>query len=218
MWRLVVSIWLTVSSGQDQNSINRTVTGMKNRQAREYVVSAYDEMIEEYIVNGYQPFFLNFMFNQIAASNNNRRDIMVSEVTRVHDILCRHTVRKPNSEEWSFLRPIFIGCHDLPVWKYEKTTIKDFHVNGGLHFNAIALTRSPARGDMHRKVQELLWGRQSRLKVPLDEHLRAKSQFYCNDLLSRIHVTPITHGTMADYTLKTFKHGRVGRDSIQVWK
>jgi hypothetical protein len=91
---------------------------MTNRQTREYVVSAYDEMIEEYIVNGYQPFFLNFMFNNIAASNGQRRDIMVSEVTRVHDILSRHTVRKPNSEEWRFLRPIFIGCHDLPVWKH----------------------------------------------------------------------------------------------------
>lgn len=191
---------------------------MSGRQAREQIVAGYDQMIEEYILHGYQPSFLNFMFNHIQANAAQRREIMVSEVTRVHNILCRHTVRKPNSEEWSFLRPIFIGCHDLPVWKHENTAIRDFSINGGLHFNAIALTRPPARTDMHRKVQELLWGKQSRLTVPLDEHFRIKAWFYHNDVLSRIHTTPITLGTMSDYALKTFKHGRVGPDSIQVWK
>jgi len=191
---------------------------MSDRQARERIVAGYDTMIEEYIIDGYQPCFLNFMFNHIPASAAQRRNIMVLEVTRVHDILCRHTVRKPNSEEWSFLRPIFIGCHDLPVWKHEKTAIRDASINGGLHFNAIALTRPPARPDMHKKVQEILWGKQSRLTVPLDEHFRIKAKFYHNDALSRIHATPITGGTMADYALKTFKHGRVGPDSIHIWK
>ncbi|MCP3446192.1 hypothetical protein [Bradyrhizobium sp. CCGUVB14] len=191
---------------------------MKNRQARQQIVAGYDEMIEEYIIGGYQPFFLNFMFNQIPTSNGQRLDIMVSEVTRVHEILCRHSVRKPKSEEWRFLRPIFIGCHDLPVWKRDKTEIMDFLINGGLHFNAIALVRPPARTDMHKKVQELLMGKQSRLTVPLDEHFRTKAKFYHNAVLARIHTTPITYGTMSDYMLKTFKHGRVGPDSIQVWK
>ncbi|MCK1364077.1 hypothetical protein [Bradyrhizobium sp. 62] len=191
---------------------------MNNRQTREQIVAGYDQMIEEYILHGYQPFFLNFMFNQIPTSNGQRLDIMVSEVTRVHDILCRHIVRKPNSEERRYLRPIFIGCHDLPVWKHEKTTIRDFLINGGLHFNAIALTRPPARPDMHKKVQELLWGKQSRMTVPLDEHFRTKARFYHNQMLARIHATPITHSTMADYAMKMFKHGRVGPDSIQIWK
>ncbi|MBJ7402198.1 MAG: hypothetical protein JHD07_02405 [Bradyrhizobium sp.] len=191
---------------------------MSGRHEREQIVAGYDQMIEEYILHGYQPFFLNFMFNHIKASDLQRREIMTSAVTRVHDILCRHTVRKPNSEEWSYLRPIFIGCHDLPVWKHEKTTIRESLINYGLHFNAIALTRPPARSDMHRKVQEMLWGKQSRLTVPLDEHFRTKACFYHNDVLSRIHATPITRGTMADYALKTFKHGRVGPDSVQVWK
>ena len=35
-------------------------------------------------------------------------------------------------------------------------------------------------------------------------------------LLARIHATPVTIGTMADYTLKTFKHGRVDSDSMLV--
>ena len=40
---------------------------------------------------------------------------------------------------------------------------------------------------------------------------------HVTDMLARVHVTPIKRGTMADYMLKTFKHGRVGPDSIQIW-
>jgi hypothetical protein len=191
---------------------------MRDLQTRQKIVAGYDEIIDNYIIDGYQPFFLNFMFNHISASNSKRRDIMIWEVARVHDILTRHIVRKPNAEEWGFMRPIFLGCHDLPVWKHEKASVNQFLINDGLHYNAIALTRPPARADMHKKVQQLLWGKQSRLTVPLDQHFRTKSRFYVNDALARIHVTPITYGTMADYMLKTFKHGRVGWDSIQIWK
>jgi len=52
--------------------------------------------------------------------------------------------------------------------------------------------------------------------VPLDLHFRERGTFYLNDRLARVHVTPVNNGTMADYTLKTFKHGRVDWDSILV--
>src|SRR4051794_1360157 len=114
---------------------------MPDRQTRELLVQAYDEMIEQYVVDGYTPFFLNFMFNHISATASQRRDIMIAEVTRVHDILSRHIVRKPRADGWSFLKPIFIGCHDLPVWKHKKTSVQQFLINDGLHYNAVALTR-----------------------------------------------------------------------------
>ena len=53
--------------------------------------------------------------------------------------------------------------------------------------------------------------------MPLDEHFHHKRRFYLNEALARVHVTPITHSTMADYMLKAFKHARVGPDSIQTW-
>jgi hypothetical protein len=37
------------------------------------------------------------------------------------------------------------------------------------------------------------------------------------EYLARIHVTPITKGTMADYCLKAFKHGRMAYDRQEVW-
>jgi hypothetical protein len=67
-------------------------------------------------------------------------------------------------------------------------------------------------------LQFAIRGRRSRLTVPLKKHFEQCQQFYLNDVLYRLHVTPITKGSMADYTLKAFKHGRVSSDSIQVWK
>lgn len=188
-----------------------------NRNTRELVVSGYSEMIREYIDLGWDPYFINFMFNHIPGGRQVKMDVMIQEVTRVHNILTRHIVRRPDATAWWHLRPTFIGCHDLPVWKHEKVLVRNLIVNDGLHYNAIALVPKPALADMPIRVQNLLWGKQSRLTVPLDEHFRLGRRFYINDMLARVHVTPIKRGTMADYMLKTFKHGRVGPDSIQIW-
>ena len=56
--------------------------------------------------------------------------------------------------------------------------------------------------------QHPLVKKQSRLRVPLDEHLAQNARFYLTDKLRRIYCTRITRGTMADYTLKNVKKGR----------
>jgi hypothetical protein len=175
-----------------------------NRQTRELTVSGYSKIIRDHIDLGWDPYYISFMFNHIPGSSAAKIDIMTAEVTTVHNKLTGRIVRRAEATAWRHLRPIFIGCHDLPVWKHEKKIGQNFVANDGLHFNAIALIPKPARADMPIKVQYLLWGRQSRLTVPLDEHFRQKQHFYLNSALARIHVTAITHGTMADYTLKTF--------------
>ena len=226
-WRYRFSIWLHVSEFHrnihqqhhqgDQMHTQHNDQLYLNRVRREKIVLGFDEMIQEHGGYGRDRYFLNFMFNHIRGSQAAKMDTMIAEVTRVHHILTRHVVRRPNAEAWRHLRPIFIGCHDLPVWKHEKELVQNLVVNDGLHFNAVALLPRPALTVMDIKLQFRIWGRQSRLKVPLQQHLWDKRRFYHNDALSRIHVTPITRGTMADYMLKTFKHVRVGPDSIQVW-
>jgi hypothetical protein len=188
-----------------------------NQNTRERLVAGYSARIRELIDPGRDPYFINFMFDHIPGGRQAKMDVMVQEVTRVHHILTRHIVRRPEATAWRHLRPTIIGCHDLPVWKHKKEIGRGSVVNDGLHYNAIALAPMPARADMPIKVQYLLLGRQSRLMVPLDEHFRSQRRFYINKALARVHVTPITSSTMADYMLKTFKHGRVGPDSIQIW-
>jgi hypothetical protein len=55
-----------------------------------------------------------------------------------------------------------------------------------------------------------------RLNVSLDQHFREGSKFHLNDRVARIYSTTVVRGTMADYTLKNFKHGRVDSDSILI--
>jgi hypothetical protein len=162
-------------------------------------------------------YFLNLMFNQLPGCRRTAMEIMIKEAERVHSILTRHIVRRPTAEQWARLRPIFIGVHDLPVFKWDRRELQrlDF-VNDGLHFNVVALVPPPSHPILPMSFQYRAWGPQSRLKVPLHQHFRERRRFYLNERLARIDATPITKGTMADYTLKAFKHGRVDADSILV--
>jgi hypothetical protein len=66
--------------------------------------------------------------------------------------------------------------------------------------------------------QRPLVEKQSRLRVSLDEHFAQNGHLYLTDKLRRIHPTRITRGTMADYTLKNVKKGRVDPDDILILK
>jgi len=166
---------------------------------------------------GRDAYFVNFMFNQLPGSRQTQMEIMTQEVGRVHSILTHHIVRRPKVEKWAHLRPIFIGSHDLPVFKWDRGELHRLDiVNDGVHFNVVALVPPPSHPVWPNWSQYRMWGPQSRLKVPLDLHFRERGTFYLNDRLARVHVTPVNNGTMADYTLKTFKHGRVDWDSILV--
>jgi hypothetical protein len=162
-------------------------------------------------------YFVNFMFNQLPGSRQTQMEIMNREVDRVHSILMHHIVRRPNADNWAHLRPIFIGSHDLPVFKWKRDRLGRLDVaNDGMHLNLIALVPPHSYSFFPHSVQCKAWGPRSRLTVPLDQHFKERSRFYLNESLARVHVTPITDGTMADYTLKAFKHGRVDADSLLI--
>jgi hypothetical protein len=192
----------------DQRSLNL------NRDQREELVAGYSEMIEENMF-GRVAHYINFMFNSIPGSRKTKIEIMEKDITRAYGLLLRSTIRKLDSENWQASRPIFIGCPDLPVVKREKQHIRNFMVNDGLHFNVISLT--PAIYGAARPLAHLFLPR-SKLKVSLEEHFRLKQEMYQTEYLYRIYATPITEGTMADYTFKAFRNGRVSYDEIRVWK
>jgi hypothetical protein len=189
-----------------------------NRNVREEIIAGYSEIIKEHVQWGWKPNYINFMFNHIPGNSFTKMEVMTAEVSRVHDILTRHIVKRPKAANWCHLRPIFIGSHDLHVWKHEKELVRNLVVNDGLHYNVVALVPEESHLALPMKYQFAIWGRRSNLTVPLKNHFEQCQRFYLNDVLYRIHVTPITEGSMADYTLKAFKHGRISPDSIQVWK
>jgi hypothetical protein len=186
-----------------------------SRLDRELIVEAYAQLIGEKIGEGRDAYYLNFMFNQLPGSKQIRMDTMTQEVERVHSILTHHIVRRPHAENSAHLRPILIGSHDLPVFKWEQGEPSRMDVaNDGLHFNAIALVPPHRHSALPTWFQYWRRGRPSRLKVPLQQHFHERQRFYLNDRLARAHVTRITYGTMADYLLKNFKHGRLDGDSL----
>ena len=183
----------------------------------EDLIGGYDQLLRGNM-QGRDAYFINFMFNPHPGRTDAKIEQMRQEVARVHDILTRHVVRKPHSDNWAHLRPIFIGCPDYPVAKNHRTErLKDVKINDGLHFNVHALVPCPCvlhpGMNQHPFVQK-----QSRLRVPLDEHFAQNEHIYLTDKLRTIHVTRITRGAMADYTLKNVKKGRIDPDDILILK
>jgi hypothetical protein len=189
----------------------------KWQSSPEELIAGYDQLLRENI-QGRDAYFVNFMFNPLPGRTEAKMEQMRQEVTRVHDILTRHIVRKPKSESWEHLRPIFIGCPDYPVVKNGRTErLKNVKINDGLHFNVHAAVPFPCALPPGMN-QDPLVQKHSRLPVPLDEHFAQNEHIYLTDKLRRIHCTRITRGTMADYTLKNVKKRRVDPDDILILK
>jgi hypothetical protein len=183
-----------------------------NRQEREELIAGYADLIEEHMF-GRVAHYITFMFNSSPGKRDTKIGIMEKDVRRAFGLLLRSIVRKPESVNWQPSRPIIIGAPDLPVIKREKQHIRNFIVNEGLHYNAICLT--PAIHGEGTQWTHAVAPR-SRLKTSLEEHFRLQQNMYQTEYLYRVHATPIKEGTMADYTLKTFKKGYISGDDILV--
>jgi hypothetical protein len=134
---------------------------------------------------------------------------MIREVTRFHDLLTNHVVRKRKAAEWRDLVPVLIGAPDYPVIKRQKPDAKLYQVNDGLHFNAVVLL-PPRNGPSPN-------GKQSRMRDTLRKHVKLKGAQYLTARLGRIDVTRVKPGTtMTDYMLKAFRRGRITSDDILV--
>jgi hypothetical protein len=180
--------------------------------SRKDIVASYHTLIEEIIEkHDAESYYVNFLFNSLPGKESTKIDIMEREVTRFHGLLKRRVVRKPDAPGWRDLVPVLLGLPDYPVVKQQKVDARLLRVNGGLHFNAAVLL--PPRCEFPKIIGE----KQSRLKESLVVHVGRKEAEYLTDRLYRIHVTPIISGTtMADYTLKSFKNGRIGSDRILI--
>lgn len=125
---------------------------------RNEITAGYEEWVQGFWNEGWSPFFANFMFRHIS---HRREEVMLDEVDRVYRTLVRHDVRDPQSiaqQQW-LVR--FIGCPDTPIYKRDRTSLRDATVNQGLHFNGIFLL-SP----------------KTRIKDGLVKHFKENDRFY----------------------------------------
>jgi hypothetical protein len=176
-------------------------------------IGGYSEIISSLVREGMVSHHINFMFNQLPGSIDRRNQIMWSDVTRVHELLRERIARKWWSPGWEHLRPVFIGCRDLPVIKADKKQSRLYLPNEGAHFNVVALV-PPVNPLPDGIDQHPMMLKQSRLHVSLEEHFVQHQNIYLSDHLCRIDVTKISYGDMTDYTLKNYKRGNVSSEGI----
>ncbi|WP_407522694.1 hypothetical protein [Methylobacterium oryzisoli] len=142
-----------------------------------WIISAYGDWIIDYLNQGWNGYFLSFMFNQLRGNRSGLLAQMEKEVERVYATLLTRVVRDPTHEKNRDLLPRWIICPDLPVPKREKLSLQDVTINNGLHLQGFGL---------HPPT--------TRLKHPLDQHFVEHQSLYVKigGDLRRVTATPIT--------------------------
>jgi hypothetical protein len=162
---------------------------------------AYGQWIEDMVWDGWNAYYVNFMFRHIPGLSRHRFAVMKNEVERVYSMVATRVVRKPTSPEHLDNLPRFIGCEDKQVPKKIKVSLRDVTVNDGSHINGV-----------------FLFPMKSRLRKHPIDLIGDNKQYYIPEggPLLRIHFTPL-HVTLTkavDYTFKSIKRGWVKEEDI----
>ncbi len=141
------------------------------------MIDAYGEMVEDYLRQRWDGYFLSFMFNQFRGSGDGLLRQMEREVERVYATLVTRVVRDPTHPKNQAFLPRWIICPDLPVPKRTKMSLQDVTFNDGFHTQGTGL---------HPPV--------SRLRTSLDLHFLEYQDRYvkAGGALRSVTATPIT--------------------------
>jgi hypothetical protein len=163
------------------------------------LIIGYTELIKQRVQDGWRPYLITFMFNQLPGSPSAVIKQMQDEVDRVYATFVTRVVRKPRSPQSADRLPVFVGYADLPVPKREKKELRSITLNDGLHYHGI-----------------LLMPAQSRMRTGLAFHFMKYHRLYLKDRsrLDRLHVRPIDTdpGYVVRYALKALENGRLPYD------
>lgn len=162
-------------------------------------VKAYAQMVSAKVDDGWDPYLLSFMFENILGNERRVFATMEREAQRVYVKLLTRIVRKPRSPEQFGNLPFWIGCPDFPVPKHHRQDIRYAAVNDGKHLHFVALM-PPV----------------SRMREPLDEHIEDRQGWYTKSPLWRIHAKPIDEAAdyVTRYAMKSYERGRIGSDNV----
>jgi hypothetical protein len=161
----------------------------------------YGKWVQEKLDQGWDAYFLSFMFNQLHGSKSSKLNQMKREIDRVYATMLSRIVRCPMSAKNAGRLPIWIGCPDFPVPKHQKQSLRDVTINDGLHYHAICL-----------------FPPDSRLRESLEDHVAEYQELYKGKAgnVRELHVRQIANSPkyVVDYTLKSIKRGRVSDAEI----
>lgn len=165
-------------------------------------IKGIEQWIRDGVTNGYEPFYVNFMFKPLYGSPK-------AIMAQMHDALendfyskyCTCFHRDPLSPKAQQYLPRLILIPDGPVPKDEKQTLRSLVFNdGGKHFNGPLL--APER---------------SRFTGDVVKHIHRYQGRFSGERIERIHVTAIRDiERVADYAVKTLKRFRVDEADILI--
>ena len=168
------------------------------------IVRGYQEFVEEMVQEGWTPYVLTFMFNQINGSPTTVLTRMGKELERIYATMLTRIIRNPTSASAIGQLPIWIGCPDFPVPRHSRQSLASVTINEGLHVHAIAII--PPK---------------SRLKEPLSTHLRTNQGLYVGHRkmvsLIRADLIDSSPGYVTGYVLKSIYRRRCDTDRILVF-
>lgn len=146
-------------------------------------------------------YYVNIMFQPLSGPEQVVLAQMRRAIEKFYGRFSTRFDRNPRAESSRLRIPQLLLFPDKPVWKREKTSVRDVSINaGGLHYNG-----------------PMMIPRYSRFHGCPIEHLEEKQESYARHGISRIHVKPIHDASgIADYACKTIKWNRVDQDAILV--
>jgi hypothetical protein len=157
--------------------------------------------INDWIQQGWDGYLVSIMFHNLSGPTNSQITQMHQEVTSLFSKLITRMVRKPRSPTWAPLLPKGIFVPDLPIFKWNKSSLVDASTNNGLHMHGIILAN-----------------RWCRLAEPLDHHFQEKRNTYVAGKIRSIDVVQIKNRPQytTDYAGKGLKRPCFNTDHILI--
>jgi hypothetical protein len=167
-------------------------------------INAFVKWLEDRISDGYEPYYINFLFHPISGSLSAVISTMHKGIENgFYSRFCTRFVRRPRSPLAMSQMPQLWVFPDRPVAKRaaKKVGVSFLTRNdNGLHYNGF-----------------LMIPPKSRFKECPIEHIRQNQEKYAQRGIERIHVRDVYNvGGLADYALKTIKWGRADEADILI--
>ncbi len=158
------------------------------------------EWMYEWVLKGWKLYYVNFMFEPLHVPAAELVPKMRKGIHKFYGRFCTEFMHDGRAKSEQKRLPKLWLFPDLPVFKYEKKSLREVTINGGLHYNGPLLIPPVSR------FQE----------CPI-KHLEENQGTYARHGIERIHIVPGGDiAGLADYAAKTIKNRRVDEADIIV--
>ena len=120
--------------------IHQTTSVAYNSVIREQLLEGFGVWIKQHVRDGWNPYFLSFMFHQLPGSRRARIQQMHEEVEIFYRKLITRVERDARLNKNAHKLPRGVFFPDVPAYKRQKQRLHDVTVNDGLHMHGIMLT------------------------------------------------------------------------------